>query len=143
VIEEGRALFLQIAESVEDSIIDGSLPEESQAPSTNELAAFFRINPATAAKGVNMLADKGVLHKRRGIGMFVAPGARDLLLAERRTAFADRFVDPLLVEARKLGLGADDLSRLILDRAATADAVLASSDRRRAEASVTTEGTSR
>jgi DNA-binding transcriptional regulator YhcF (GntR family) len=117
VIEEGRALFLQIAESVEDSIIDGSLAEEAQAPSTNELAAFFRINPATAAKGVNMLVDKGVLYKRRGIGMFVAPGAGDLVLAERRTAFADRFVEPLLIEAKKLGLGPDDLSRLILDRA--------------------------
>ena len=114
MIDEGRALFLQIAEGVEDSIIDGTLAEEAQAPSTNELAAFYRINPATAAKGVNMLVDKGVLYKRRGIGMFVAPGARELLLAERRTAFADRFVEPLLAEARKLGLDADDLSRLIL-----------------------------
>ena len=122
MIEEGRALFLQIAESVEDSIIDGSLAEEAQAPSTNELAAFYRINPATAAKGVNMLVDKGVLYKRRGIGMFVAPGARELLLAERRTAFADRFVEPLLAEARKLGLGPDDLSRLIRERAAAAAA---------------------
>ena len=122
MIEEGRALFLQIAESVEDSIIDGSLPEEAQAPSTNELAAFYRINPATAAKGVTMLVDKGVLYKRRGIGMFVAPGARQLLLEERRTAFADRFVEPLLAEARKLGLGPDDLSRLIRDRAAAATA---------------------
>jgi DNA-binding transcriptional regulator YhcF (GntR family) len=119
VIEEGRALFVQIAEGVEDSIIDGSLAEEAQAPSTNELAAFFRINPATAAKGVGMLVDKGVLYKRRGIGMFVAPGAREMLLAERRTVFADRFVEPLLVEARKLGLGPDDLSRLILERAGT------------------------
>ena len=117
MIEEGRALFLQIAESVEDSIIDGTFLAESQAPSTNELAAFFRINPATAGKGVNVLVDKGVLYKRRGIGMFVAPDARDLLLAERRTAFADRFVDPLLTEARKLGLSADDLSRLIQERA--------------------------
>ncbi|MCR2808253.1 MULTISPECIES: GntR family transcriptional regulator [unclassified Microbacterium] len=120
MIEEGRALFLQIAENVEDSIIDGSLSEEAQAPSTNELAAFYRINPATAAKGVNMLVDKGVIYKRRGIGMFVAPGARERLLAERRTAFADRFVEPLLVEGRKLGLDADDLSRLILDRASAA-----------------------
>ena len=120
MIEEGRALFLQIAESVENSIIDRSLGEETQAPSTNELAAFYRINPATAAKGVNMLVDKGVLYKRRGIGMFVAPGARELLLAERRTAFADRYVDPLLTEARKLGLGPDDISRLIHDRAALA-----------------------
>lgn len=117
VIEEGKALFLQIAESVEDSIVEGILPEEGQAPSTNELAAFYRINPATAAKGVNMLVDKGVIYKRRGIGMFVAPGARDLLLAERRTVFADRFVEPLLVEARKLGLTPDDLTRLIRDRA--------------------------
>ncbi|MFB7891853.1 GntR family transcriptional regulator [Microbacterium sp. NPDC056044] len=118
MIEEGRALFLQIAESVEDAIIDGSLAEEAQAPSTNELAAFYRINPATAAKGVAMLVDKGVLYKRRGIGMFVAPGARDLLLTERRTVFADRFVEPLLAEARKLGLGPDDLELLIRDRAA-------------------------
>jgi GntR family transcriptional regulator len=117
VIEEGRALFLQVAESVEDSIIDGSLAAEAQAPSTNELAAFYRINPATAAKGIAMLTDKGVLYKQRGIGMFVAPGARDLLLAERRSAFADRFVDPLLAEARKLGLGPDDLALLIRDRA--------------------------
>ena len=120
MIEEGKALFLQIAESVEDAIIDGSLAEEAQAPSTNELAAFYRINPATAAKGIAMLTDKGVLYKRRGIGMFVAPGARERLVGERRAAFADRFVDPLLAEARKLGLGPDDLALLIRDRASVA-----------------------
>jgi GntR family transcriptional regulator len=117
VIEEGRALFLQIAESVEDSIVDGSLAEEAQAPSTNELAAFYRINPATAAKGVSMLVDKGVLYKRRGIGMFVAPGARELLLGERRAAFADRYLEPLLAEARTLGIDAEDLAHLIRERA--------------------------
>lgn len=122
MIEEGRALFLQIAESVEDSIVDGSLAEESRAPSTNELAAFYRINPATAAKGVNVLVDKGVIYKRRGIGMFVASGARDLLLTERRAAFADRFVEPLLTEARTLGLTPEDLTDLIRDRAARATA---------------------
>ncbi|MDQ1136748.1 GntR family transcriptional regulator [Microbacterium sp. SORGH_AS 1204] len=125
MIDDGRALFLQIAESVEDQIVDGSLLEETRAPSTNELAAFHRINPATAAKGIAMLVDKGVLYKRRGIGMFVASGARDQLLGERRSAFADRFVDPLLSEARTLGLGPDDLTELIRQRAALA----ASSDR--------------
>ncbi|PZU44516.1 MAG: GntR family transcriptional regulator [Microbacterium sp.] len=119
MIEEGKALFLQIAESVEDSILDGSLEEDSRAPSTNELAAFYRINPATAAKGVNMLVEKNVLVKRRGIGMFVAIGAREQLLTERREAFADRFVEPLLAEARTLGLGPDDLARLVRERAAS------------------------
>ncbi|EIC06427.1 regulatory protein GntR HTH [Microbacterium laevaniformans OR221] len=116
MIDEGRALFVQIAESVEDSIVDGSLAEDSRAPSTNELAAFYRINPATAAKGVNMLVDKGVLVKRRGVGMFVAVGARESLRAERRAAFADRYLDPLLAEARTLGLDADDLVRLLRER---------------------------
>jgi DNA-binding transcriptional regulator YhcF (GntR family) len=118
VIEEGKPLFLQIAEQIEDSIVDGSLAEESQAPSTNELAAFYRINPATAAKGVAMLTDKGVLYKRRGIGMFVADGAREQLLGERRAAFADRYIDPLIAEARTLGLDASDLAALLTERAA-------------------------
>ncbi|WP_341946815.1 GntR family transcriptional regulator [Microbacterium sp. LWH11-1.2] len=118
MIEEGKPLFLQIAEQIEDSIVDGSLAEEAQAPSTNELASFYRINPATAAKGVAMLTDKGVLYKRRGIGMFVADGARELLLGERRSAFADRYIDPLLAEARTLGLSPDDLAALLRQRAA-------------------------
>ena len=113
VIEEGRALFLQIAESVEDSIVEGTLPEEGKAPSTNELAAFYRINPATAAKGVNMLVDKGVLYKRRGIGMFVAEGARAQLLAARRKTFLDDFVRPLRAEARALGISAEELADMI------------------------------
>lgn len=119
MIDDGRPLFQQIAEDIEDSIVDGSLDEEEQAPSTNELAAFHRINPATAAKGIALLADKGVLYKRRGIGMFVAPGARAALLGERRTAFAERFVDPLLIEADRLGLGPTDLATLIAQRATT------------------------
>lgn len=118
MIDDGRPLFVQIAESVEDAIVDGSLAEEAQAPSTNELAAFHRINPATAAKGVAMLTDKGVLYKRRGIGMFVAPGARELLLGERRAAFAEHYLDPLLAEARTIGLGPDDVLLLLRERAA-------------------------
>ena len=116
MIDDGRPLFLHIAEAIEDSIVDGTLGEDEQAPSTNELAGFYRINPATAAKGVTLLADKGILLKRRGIGTFVAPGARDLLLAERRTAFAERFLDPLIAEAQALGLSLDDLTTLLHGR---------------------------
>src|SRR6476659_10565106 len=101
-MDDGRPIFLQIAEQVENSIIDGSLPEESQVPSTNELAAFHRINPATAAKGVNQLVDDGILYKRRGIGMFVSPGARAKLRHRRRAHFSDQFLRPLLLEAHKL-----------------------------------------
>ena len=113
MIEEGRALFLQIAERVEDSVIEGSLAEESQAPSTNELASFYRINPATAGKGVNLLVDDGILYKKRGIGMFVAGGSRDRLVQKRRDEFQAEFVRPLLAEAEKLGISAGQLAAMI------------------------------
>ncbi|GAA3842997.1 GntR family transcriptional regulator [Mycobacteroides abscessus subsp. abscessus] len=116
-MDEGKPLFTQIAERVEDSIINGSLPELSRAPSTNELASFYSINPATAAKGVNLLVAKNVIEKRRGIGMFVTEGARDILIAERRAAFSDRFIAPLIAEAATLGLSPDDLTQLIVERA--------------------------
>ena len=106
-------LFMQIAQGIENDIITGRLAEEVQAPSTNEIAAFHRINPATALKGVNELVAGGVLYKKRGIGMFVATGARDALLRRRRTDFAARFLAPALAEARRLGLTDADVIALI------------------------------
>ncbi|MGN6197017.1 GntR family transcriptional regulator [Humibacter sp.] len=113
VIDEGKPIFQQIAEQIENEIIAGSLPEESQVPSTNEFAAFHRINPATAGKGVGMLVDDGILYKKRGIGMFVSTGAREQLLAKRRESFRDDFVLPLISEAKKLGLSPAELIHLI------------------------------
>lgn len=112
-MEEGRPIFLQVAELLANSIMDGTLPEEGQVPSTNELAAFHRINPATAAKGVAQLVDDGILYKRRGIGMFVATGARAKLLDQRQQQFVHQYVRPLLDEARKLGIGIDVLKKMI------------------------------
>lgn len=113
MIDDGRPLFVQIAEQIENAVVDGSLPEEAQAPSTTELAAFHRINPATAAKGVGRLVADGVLYKKRGIGMFVATGARALLLDRRREEFARQYLAPLLAEARKLGMDAEQVKKMI------------------------------
>ena len=111
--DEGKPLFQQIAELIENSIVDGSLAEESQVPSTNELAAFHRINPATAAKGLNALVADGILYKKRGIGIFVTTGARDKLIARRRDRFAQQYVVPLVLEAEKLGIGIDELKSML------------------------------
>jgi DNA-binding transcriptional regulator YhcF (GntR family) len=116
VNDDGAPIFRQIATQLEDSIVDGSLAEESQAPSSNELATFHRINPATAAKGLNQLVADGVLYKRRGVGMFVATGAREQLLKRRRTEFADQYVEPLLAEARKLGITVAELGSMLTER---------------------------
>lgn len=119
-MDESRPIFQQIAEQIENDIISGTLPEESQVPSTNEFAAFLRINPATAGKGVGLLVDAGVLYKKRGIGMFVASGARARLVSERRERFRDQYIAPLLAEARKLDIDPAELARLISDTTPTA-----------------------
>jgi len=113
LIDDGRPLFEQIAEQLERQILDGTLPEEAQAPSTNELAAFHQINPATAAKGLNALVGDGILYKKRGIGMFVSTGARDKLLSHRRDEFVQEYVEPLLAQARRLGIDRDHVIAMI------------------------------
>jgi GntR family transcriptional regulator len=120
VIDEGKPIFLQIAEQIENDILAGSIPEESQVPSTNEFAAFYRINPATAGKGVNRLVDDGILYKKRGIGMFVAEGARARLIQARRTRFREEFIRPLIAEAAKLGIDPDQLTEMISKEGVTA-----------------------
>ena len=111
-------IFQQIATRIEDAIVDGSLTEESQAPSSNELAAFHRINPATAAKGLGALVADGILYKKRGVGMFVASGAREQLLKRRRRDFATQYLTPLLAEAGKLGISVPELCALLQEQGA-------------------------
>jgi len=112
-LDEDAPLFVQVTERLSAEIADGGLAEGERVPSSNELAAYYRINPATAAKGINVLADEGLLEKRRGVGMFVAEGARQQLLQQRRQRFTERYLDPMIAEASRLGIGADELAELI------------------------------
>ncbi len=112
-LDEGAPLFAQVADRLAEEIADGGLAEGERVPSMNELAAYYRINPATAAKGISVLTDEGLLEKRRGVGMFVAAGARQQLLAERRRWFAERYVEPMVAEAGRLGIGTGELVELI------------------------------
>ncbi|MNZ58110.1 HTH-type transcriptional repressor YtrA [compost metagenome] len=111
--DDGRPIFLQIAEKIEDDIIEGRLAEESQVPSTNQFAAFYQINPATAAKGVNQLVDQEILYKKRGIGMFVKEGSRTRLIEKRKEQFYEQYVITMVREAGKLGITPQQLSDMI------------------------------
>lgn len=112
-LSDQGAIYLQIAHMIEDDILRGIYREEEQVPSTNELARALRINPATAAKGINLLVEQGILYKRRGIGMFVAPGAGQAVRASRQAAFYKRFVCPMVKEAAGLGLTVQQLNEMV------------------------------
>lgn len=108
-----RPIFLQLAEMLEEGIISGAYPEEEQIPSITEFSATLKINPATALKGINLLVDEGLVYKKRGVGMFVATGARDALLKKRQESFYTDRVRPVAREASSLGLTLPELTRLV------------------------------
>jgi GntR family transcriptional regulator len=104
-----KPIFLQLAEAVEDNILKGIYAEETQVPSTNEVAVTLKVNPATVNRGVNLLVDEGIIYKKRGLGMFVSTGARQKILSRRREAFYQNFLLPLLEEASNIGLSRQDV----------------------------------
>jgi GntR family transcriptional regulator len=104
-----KPIFIQLAEEIEDNILKGIYAEETQIPSTTEVAVTLRVNPATANRGVNLLVDEGVIYKKRGVGMFVSAGAREKILARRKQAFFQDFLLPLLEEAKNIRLSREDI----------------------------------
>ena len=111
--DDSRPIFLQLAEMLEEGIISGAFPEEGQIPSITEYSAALKINPATALKGINLLVDAGLVYKKRGVGMFVAEGAREALLAKRREGFYESQAKPAAREAKALGITLDELKKMM------------------------------
>lgn len=113
LLDESKPIYLQVKEYIEDAILSESLKAGDRVPSTNEFATFFKINPATAAKGVTELVDDKILYKRRGIGMFVADDAREILLEKRKERFYADFIQPLKSEAKRLRITRSQLVEMI------------------------------
>lgn len=119
ILTQEKSIYIQIREMIENDILRDILLEEERVPSTNELAKLYSINPATAAKGVNLLVDDGILYKKRGIGMFVQQGAKEAIMKKRKEEFADKFIRSLLNEADSLGITREELIEMIRKNDAT------------------------
>lgn len=113
MFDKDKPIYQQIREKIEDQIVNRQLLEEEQAPSTNQLVSFYKINHATVSKGINQLVEEGILYKKRGIGMFVAVGAREKLIKKRKEAFVDQFIVSLIEEANKLQISEQEIIECI------------------------------
>jgi len=111
--DSNKPIFIQIRERIEDQIVNNQLIEGDQAPSTTQLVNFYKVNHATVSKGVNQLVDEGILFKKRGVGMFVAEGAKTKLVEKRKELFVDNYVLGLVEEADKLGISEKEIVQLI------------------------------
>lgn len=114
ILSQEKSIYIQISEMIENDILRDIIMEDERVPSTNEMAKLYSINPATAAKGINILAEEGIVYKKRGIGMFVAKGAKERIRNRRKAAFYDNFVASLIREADSLGISRQELVDMII-----------------------------
>lgn len=113
ILTKEKSIYLQIGELIENEILNDILLEENKVPSTTVLAKTYEINPATAAKGINILVSRGILYKKRGIGMFVVPGAKEKIKKDRLNGFSDTYIKKLLIEADNIGITKVELLQMI------------------------------
>lgn len=113
ILNDNEPIFIQIAKAIEDEILSDGIGEEEQIPSTTELSKLYKINPATVLKGINILVDRNILYKKRGIGMFVNKGAKEIIKNDRKDNFKNIHIKELIQEAQKISINKEELIDMI------------------------------
>ncbi|WP_163582907.1 GntR family transcriptional regulator [Gracilibacillus saliphilus] len=116
-----KPIFMQIKEKLEDQIVNDQIKENEQIPSTTKMVQFYKVNHITISKGTSLLVDEGIIYKKRGVGMFVAPRAKEKLIEKRQKTFEDEYIMPMLQEAKKLGLTEKYIMHLIQKKKGSGD----------------------
>lgn len=106
-------IYIQVSQAIEDGILNGSYIEEKIIPSTTEIAINFKINPATVAKGFNLLVENGLIYKKRGVGMFVEKGSKERLIENRKERFYKNYILTLIEEGKKLRISKNEIINMI------------------------------
>ena len=104
-----KPIYIQIAEWMETEILNGNFEQDEKVYSQYKLAEMFTINPATAAKGLNLLADEGILYNKRGLGKFVTKQAKVLILNKRKNQTLKGLIEETVIEAVQLNVSEQEL----------------------------------
>jgi len=108
-----KPVFIQIVEMIEDDILSGRYAVDDMIISTTQISKLLSVNPTTSVKTVSILNERGILYKKRGLGMAVTQEAKCIITQERRDAFFEQFVPEFIGSADKIGITLKDLIRII------------------------------
>jgi DNA-binding transcriptional regulator YhcF (GntR family) len=112
-LNDEKPVFVQIIGMIEDDILSGTYGVDDLIISTPQISKLLSVNPTTAQRAIGVLTDRGVIYKKRGIGMAVAEGAREMILGQRREAFFERVVPEFISGAKKIGISDEELLKLV------------------------------
>ncbi|MFB9986904.1 GntR family transcriptional regulator [Bacillus benzoevorans] len=108
-----KPIYIQIAEWMETEIMNGHFKADEKVYSQYQLAEMYTINPATAAKGLNLLADENILYKKRGLGMFVTANAEEKILNKRKNKILKGLIEEVVLEAKRLQISKEEVVSMI------------------------------
>ncbi|MCD6336843.1 MAG: GntR family transcriptional regulator [Candidatus Marinimicrobia bacterium] len=111
--DSSKAIYLQLADLIRDSIMSGAIKSGEAIPSVRLMSAEYRVNPQTVLNATQLLVNEGLLKKRRGQGHFVTDLAQDVLKKSGVVQFEDITVPDMIKQAKMLGVGKNELCKLI------------------------------
>ena len=107
-----KAIYLQIADRICDEVLVGKFAEDGRIPSVREYAAVVEVNANTVMRSFDQLQSQGIIYNKRGIGYFVAAGARERILALRKEQFLTNEVDYFFKQLYTLGISDAELAAM-------------------------------
>lgn len=110
--KETKGIYLQIADRICDEVLLGIYNEDDRIPSVREYAALVEVNVNTMMRSYEYLQQQGVIYNKRGIGYFVAEGARKQILSMRRANFMDEEADYFFKQLYLLDITPDEVSQM-------------------------------
>lgn len=106
---DNTPIYRQLRDRVVAMVLEGTLKEGEALPSVRQVATEYRLNPLTVLKAYQQLSDEGLVEKRRGLGMFVSPGASSALMKDERERFLATEWPRIQATIQRLGLSAEEL----------------------------------
>lgn len=108
-----KPVYIQIIEMIEDDILAGIYGVDDLIISTPQISKLLSVNPTTAQRAIGVLTDRGIIYKKRGIGMAVTEDALEIILTERKKSFFERIVPEFIRSAKKIGISDDELLQIL------------------------------
>lgn len=107
--KDGQPIYQQIAERLADEVLSGAYPPETRVPGVREYSALLEVNVNTTVKAFDLLAQRGIIYARRGMGYYVANDATQLILTERQKDFREQVMPDFFMRMLQLHISMDDV----------------------------------
>ncbi|MDR1005286.1 MAG: GntR family transcriptional regulator [Bacteroidales bacterium] len=112
ILNNQEPIYLQLAETICDKILNGIFVAEERIPSMRDIAADYEVNPNTVFKSFEFLQEKGIIFQKRGLGYFVTNEAKDVIYNFRKKEFTEHILPLIFKKMAQLNISINDIEEI-------------------------------